>query len=276
MSDKVEAKSVETPKLGVDKAQQLELDDKPRKRRTRRHPDRLTQLPIELLHLIVSHFDLASFLSVSLVSKPLRTFVLSEGCEAKWLNAIRDLEIPELEAKLRPVELATLVVGRSCRVCGKKTARKVDFHLRCRLCSNCWKEEIVYEGPDEPDPAFEGFFAGTKRYTPRARSGRRWKTMKIFFFLPSLEATSAFLSELFEPQIDAYEQALETDPLAEINDFTTFKNLPPETQTKLDERQEWVKRVARDGDKLTKWYNEKNRSERNKKKEAKARERTDR
>jgi len=28
---------------------------------------------------------------------------------------------------------------------------------------------IVYEGPDEPDPAFEEFFAGTKRYTPRSR-----------------------------------------------------------------------------------------------------------
>ncbi|GAA6064460.1 hypothetical protein JCM10212_004444 [Sporobolomyces blumeae] len=56
-----------------------------------------------------------------------------------------------------------------------------------------------------------------------------------------------------QPQLDAYELALESDPLAEIDDFMTFKNLPETTRAKLDERQEWVKKVWRDGDKLTTW-----------------------
>jgi hypothetical protein len=66
-----------------------------------------------------------------------------------------------------------------------------------------------------------------------------------FFLLTSLEATSAFLAELLEPQVEAYETALETDPLAELDDFMTFKNLPDSTKVKLDERQELVKRVWR-------------------------------
>ncbi|GAA5975784.1 hypothetical protein JCM5350_000730 [Sporobolomyces pararoseus] len=178
------------------------------------------------------------------------------------------MEIPELEACLKPVELATLVVARTCRVCGKNAARNPDFYLRCRLCTTCWDEQIVYEGPDEPDPAFEEFFAGTKRYTPRSRSGRKWKQMKTFFLLPSLEATSAFLSDLLEPQVKAFETALETDPLAELDDFMMFKNLPEATKDKLDQRQDWVKRVWRDGEKLTKWYEARSKAEREEKKSA--------
>ncbi|GAA5894620.1 uncharacterized protein JCM6883_002158 [Sporobolomyces salmoneus] len=242
---------------------------RPRRRRIRQ-PDRLEDLPNELLYLIVSKLDLSSFLSLSLVSHSLRDFILSPTCEIEWHRAIRRMQIPELEASLKPVELATLVVGRSCRVCGKNTARKVDFYLRCRLCSKCWEEQIVYEGPDEPDPAFEEFFAGTKRYTPRSRSGRRWKKLKTFFFRPSLLSTSSFLSQLLSPQITAYESALEFDPLAELDDFMLSRNLPQATREELDERQEWVKRVWRDGEKLTKWYDARSKAEREEKKRAKA------
>ncbi|GAA5851923.1 hypothetical protein JCM5353_006560 [Sporobolomyces roseus] len=140
----------------------------PRRRRRSRLPDRLSALPLELLYLVVSNLNLPALLAVSLVSKPLRSFILAPGCESKWLVAIEEMEIPKLDAKLRPVELASLVVGRWCRVCGKNNARKVDLYLRARLCPKCWEQELVLEGPDEPDPAFEEFYPGTKRYTPRS------------------------------------------------------------------------------------------------------------
>jgi len=50
------------------------------------------------------------------VSKTLRAFILSQECETEWLRAIREMGIPELEAGLKPVQLATLVSGRFCRV----------------------------------------------------------------------------------------------------------------------------------------------------------------
>ena len=37
------------------------------------------------------------------------------------------------------------------------------------FCPGRGLDRLVYEGPDEPDPAFEDFFPGTKRYTPRSR-----------------------------------------------------------------------------------------------------------
>lgn len=38
----------------------------------------------------------------------------------------------------------------------------------------------MYEGPDEPDPAFEDFFPGTKRYTPRSRKLLARETLGTF------------------------------------------------------------------------------------------------
>ncbi|GAA5991566.1 hypothetical protein JCM10908_005766 [Rhodotorula pacifica] len=206
-------------------------------------PDRLQSLPLELLLIIASHVDLASLLSLSTVSKAMRSLILGESCAALWLLAIEAEGLSELEAPLRPAQYANLVFGKRCQVCDQRVGRKVEYHLRTRLCSKCWDEEIVYEGPDEPDPAFEGFFPGTKRYTPRSP----------FFFLHMLESTSSYLATLFAPQIAAYEQALESDPLAELDDFFTFSVLPPPLQRELDERSEWVRRCWRDGEKLEAW-----------------------
>ncbi|GAA5937758.1 hypothetical protein JCM3775_002120 [Rhodotorula graminis] len=230
------------------------MDKAPRKRQRRPPgPDRLQQLPLELLHLILSRLDLASLLSVTLVSRALRAYVLSPACAVLWLVAVEGEALPELDAALRPVELASLVVGRHCRICGKSNARKVDYHIRARLCVPCWNEQIIYEGPDEPDPAFESFFPGTKRYTPRGRTGRSWKRHKAFFLLQTLESTSDYLSTLLSPQYDAYHAALEVDPLAELDDFVTFASLPNSSQDALDARGEWVRRCWRDGDKLANW-----------------------
>ncbi|GAA5856497.1 hypothetical protein JCM8547_008770 [Rhodosporidiobolus lusitaniae] len=228
---------------------------KPRKRRPRvpKEPNRLESLPLELLSLILSYLPLPSLLALSLTSKPLRNLVLAPQSEPLWQNAVKELEWPQLEEPLKPVEVAWLTNGRWCRTCHRNNGRKVDFFLRVRLCSKCWDEQIVYEGPDEPDPAFEEFFAGTKRYTPRSRTGKSWKRHKAFFLLPTLLSTSSYLSTLFAPQLSAYDSALETDPLAELDDFLAFSSLPFETQQKLDKRQEWVKRILRDGQKMVEW-----------------------
>ncbi|GAA5923970.1 uncharacterized protein JCM15063_005512 [Sporobolomyces koalae] len=90
--------------------------------------------------------------------------------------------------------------------------------------------------------------------------------VEAFFLLSSLEATSDYLSELLQPQVDAYEVALELDPLAELDDFMSARSLPTSIQAKLDERQEWVRRVFRDGEKLTKWNEARNKADRDEKK----------
>lgn len=74
-----------------------------------------------------------------------------------------------------------------------------------------------------------------------------------FFFLWLLESTSNYLASLLAPQIAAYELALESDPLAELDDFLAFSALPPTVRRELDERADWVKRCWRDGEKLGDW-----------------------
>ncbi|GAA6048059.1 hypothetical protein JCM3770_000171 [Rhodotorula araucariae] len=142
--------------------------------------------------------------------------------------------------------------------------------LPALTCNQC-----VYEGPDEPDPAFEQFFHGTKRYTPRSRTGRSWKRHRAFFLLQTLESTSAFLSSLLMPQYDAYHATLEVDPLAELDDFLHYASLPDDTRRRLDERGEWVRACWADGEALAAWAEERRlkvnaekREERARKKEA--------
>lgn len=227
-------------------------------------PRRLCSPPTPSPGIPYQIFDplpLSSLLHLTLVSSPLRRFLLSAACESMWKAAMARKVLPfeEMEEKMKPVELAWLVGGKWCRVsrrrlafflaatrrtdsgrfmqsCGKNTARRVDYSLRVRLCSKCWDNEcvslslhssrsshsycdtlspgrmssiyaqhraklkevghafasahtdesnallavlflcrIVYEGPDEPDPAFEGYTPGVKRYSPRSRTGKGWK-----------------------------------------------------------------------------------------------------
>jgi hypothetical protein len=77
-----------------------------------------------------------------------------------------------------------------------------------------------------------------------------------------LESTSAYLATLFAPQIASYEEALETDPLVELDDFLAYSALAPPLRRELDERAEWVRRCWRDGEKLERWEAERKRRRR--------------
>ncbi|GAA5860340.1 hypothetical protein JCM3774_000385 [Rhodotorula dairenensis] len=88
-----------------------------------------------------------------------------------------------------------------------------------------------------------------------------------FFFLYMLEQTSLYLVRVFARQTAAFESALETDPLAEMDDFVTFSALPPPLQRELDARADWVRRCWRDGEKLDRWQAD---ARRRKREEAKA------
>lgn len=68
-----------------------------------------------------------------------------------------------------------------------------------------------------------------------------------------LESSSSYLATLFAPQIASYEDALETDPLAELDDFLAYSALAAPLQRELDDRAEWVRRCWRDGEKLEQW-----------------------
>lgn len=74
--------------------------------------------------------------------------------------------------------------------------------------------------------------------------------LPAYFLHSSLEAASSFLARQFESQNEAYELALQTDPLADIDDFLTFTALPEPAQDKLNERHEWVKNVWKVSSKL--------------------------
>ncbi|SGY39567.1 BQ5605_C003g02237 [Microbotryum silenes-dioicae] len=183
----------------------------------------------------------------------------SGGSSSLWTRAREAEQLPQLDCwdltiPIGQVQLANLAFGRTCRGCGKGNARKVDWFLRARLCSSCFRsklfpDRLVLEGPDEPDPAFAQYFMGTKRYTPRSRTGKKWKMIRTFFFEPALAATSEWLSTLFKPVLDEAEsRVLEPEDVEDLFDRPT-----EQIQRRLDERQRWVDAIQRDGQRLTEW-----------------------
>ncbi|KDE03162.1 hypothetical protein MVLG_06319 [Microbotryum lychnidis-dioicae p1A1 Lamole] len=82
---------------------------------------------------------------------------------------------------------------------------------------------------------------GTKRYTPRSRTGKKWKMIRTFFFEPALAATSELLSTLFKPVLDEAEsRVLEPEDVEDLFDRPT-----EQIQRRLDERQRWVDAIQR-------------------------------
>ncbi|SCZ96103.1 BZ3500_MvSof-1268-A1-R1_Chr8-1g10006 [Microbotryum saponariae] len=186
----------------------------------------------------------------------------SGGSSSLWTRARQVEQLPQLDCwdlttPIGQVQLANLAFGRTCRGCGKGNARKVDWFLRARLCSSCFRsksfpDRLVLEGPDEPDPAFAQYFMGTKRYTPRspqhsnflAGAGKKWKTIRTFFFEPALAATSKWLSTLFEPVLhEAESQDLEPEDVEDL-----FERPTEQIRRRLDERQRWVDAIQRSPD----------------------------
>lgn len=58
----------------------------------------------------------------------------------------------------------------------------------------------------------------------------------------------------------------------ELDDFLSFSTLPATTQLALEQRQEWVRRLARDGVRLGEWEREKKEGEKRERREKKERE----
>lgn len=80
-------------------------------------------------------------------------------------------------------------------------------------------------------------------YCGSHQPGKGWKKQKAFFFLHMLESTSSYLATLCAPQIAFSQDALETDPLAELDDFLAYSALVSPLQRELDERAEWAQGV---------------------------------
>jgi hypothetical protein len=93
----------------------------------------------------------------------------------------------------------------------------------------------------------------------------------VFFHRPALLSTSTLLTSLFAPRIAFFEAASLEDPDVELDDFLVFSSLPSETRTALDERQEWVRRSARDGVRLETWERERKEREKQERRAVKER-----
>ncbi|SCV67209.1 BQ2448_5855 [Microbotryum intermedium] len=195
---------------------------------------RLESLPLELLQLASQPRLAGCSGSGPPIESSTREWLLDPESLSLWTRAREAEHMPRLDCwdlttSIGEVRLANLAFGRTCRGCGKGNACKVDYFLRAR------------EGPDEPDPAFAQYFLGTKRYTPRSRTGKKWKSIRTFFFMPALEATSEWLTTLFEHVLDeAKSQYLEPEEVEDLFDRPT-----EQIQRRLDERQRWVDAVLR-------------------------------
>ncbi|GAA6056000.1 hypothetical protein NBRC10513_002884 [Rhodotorula toruloides] len=94
------------------------------------------RLPLETVTQICESLDLKTLFHLSTLNKRFFRFLHDESLSHLWEDARKTSELPDLEVPMPPHQLAHLLFGSHCSVCGKSTT-VVNYFLRIRACKAC-------------------------------------------------------------------------------------------------------------------------------------------
>ncbi|BGP34622.1 hypothetical protein JCM10296v2_006444 [Rhodotorula toruloides] len=104
--------------------------------------DLLFRLPDDLFLEICGYLDGRDLLEFSRTCKTMRKTLFSAKSGYIWANSRRHCGLP-LPTGMTELELASLVFGEGCQVCGDKDYFERDYFLRFRSCRSCRKTWII-------------------------------------------------------------------------------------------------------------------------------------
>ncbi|BGP19149.1 hypothetical protein JCM10213_006505 [Rhodosporidiobolus nylandii] len=110
----------------------------------KKHKDRVSSLPAEVLSQIAAHLTPGGLLALSRTNKALRAFLTSPTAAKLWVAARAVVRLPTLEdGQISEMQYAELAYGTKCTLCGKTGSRLPDCFLRMRLCKPCRTSKLV-------------------------------------------------------------------------------------------------------------------------------------
>ncbi|KAF9472519.1 hypothetical protein BDN70DRAFT_886930 [Pholiota conissans] len=118
----------------------------PSKKATRRPQKTLSLLPtmpLDIIFEILSFLAPKDLLTMAKINKLFRRTLLSPQATTVWKSSRERLGGPRCPSDLNELDWAILLFGDACQSCGTPHIRKVDFHLRRRVCARCKKRNVL-------------------------------------------------------------------------------------------------------------------------------------
>ncbi|KAF9479910.1 hypothetical protein BDN70DRAFT_878205 [Pholiota conissans] len=118
----------------------------PSKKATRRPQKTLSLLPtmpLDIIYEILSFLTPKDLLTMAKVNKLFRKTLLSPQATTVWKSSRERSGGPRCPSDINELDWAILLFGDACQSCGTPRIRKVDFHLRCRVCARCKRRNVL-------------------------------------------------------------------------------------------------------------------------------------
>ncbi|GAA6042627.1 hypothetical protein JCM8097_008250 [Rhodosporidiobolus ruineniae] len=193
-------------------------------------------LPLDVLCEIARYLDPLTLLYMSRANKMLHGLLASRSAAPIWQIARNSVDLPAVEATdLNEMQLASLVYGRNCVICGRGRASIVDYGIRMRWCKTLKQaKHIIREFDFLDSKAIELSFG-----TTHGPTGRYWQ-QKVYYSKVHVEETSNSLDELKQAISSAQGKENRAKASSELD-------------TWINERKANLKLAKTDAEKIRKW-----------------------
>ncbi|KAH9926355.1 hypothetical protein B0H21DRAFT_764156 [Amylocystis lapponica] len=107
----------------------------------------LMQMPVDVFYEIAGHLHFQDLLHLARVSKRFRGILISKKSRHLWVAArqnVPGVPLPDCPEQLSEPPYASLLYDRICMACGVGRCVNVDYGLRVRFCSACYKKNVYY------------------------------------------------------------------------------------------------------------------------------------
>ncbi|EIN08850.1 hypothetical protein PUNSTDRAFT_143553 [Punctularia strigosozonata HHB-11173 SS5] len=92
---------------------------------------------------VFRHLDPVDLLHLSWASKDFHALLMARSSAFIWKTAFANVPgMPSLPPDMNEAQYARLAFVPLCSLCCKATVRKIDWPLRCRICSSCAEAEL--------------------------------------------------------------------------------------------------------------------------------------
>ncbi|KAF5352806.1 hypothetical protein D9756_006081 [Leucocoprinus leucothites] len=104
-------------------------------------------LPLDLWSETFGYLEPYDLLKLSRTTKDFREMLMSRSARQLWIKSLASVPLlPPCPQDMSEPAYTNLVFSPYCNLCQARTSRAVDWNLRVRMCTSCFKEEVGIAG----------------------------------------------------------------------------------------------------------------------------------
>ncbi|KAH9901324.1 hypothetical protein C8Q73DRAFT_832786 [Cubamyces lactineus] len=133
-----------TPVTGIVSKSVTKSRPRPAIRKRRGALERLMELPLEVVYLVIENLELRDVLSLARLDKAFRQMLMSRRAQAFWQAAIANTpRLPACPPGMDEPQYAHLLYDSMCHGCGRGNTNKILFFWGVRYCKDCHPHRTI-------------------------------------------------------------------------------------------------------------------------------------